>query len=57
VRAVLVVVDEEVVEQALQFADRGGLLRLGAQPFLQRLLEPFDPCLGFADGWAARSSG
>ena len=45
-RAVLVVLDEEAVEQALEFADGGGLLRLSAEPFLQCLLEPFDLALG-----------
>ena len=41
-----VVVGDELVAEGLQLGDRSGLLRLGAQPFLQRLLEPFDFAAG-----------
>jgi hypothetical protein len=34
------------VEQGLQVGDRGGLRGLGVQPFLGRLLEPFDLAAG-----------
>ena len=44
-RLVVVVVDEGV-EQGLELGDGGGLVGLGAQPFLQGLLEPFDLAAG-----------
>ena len=43
--AVVVFVDE-LVEQCLELVDRGGLGRLGAEPLLEGLLEPFDFALG-----------
>ena len=42
VRTVLVVDLHELIEQRLQFGDRGGWDGLGVQPVLQRLLEAFD---------------
>jgi hypothetical protein len=42
----LVVLVGDGVEQCLQRGDRGGLLRLGAEPLLQGLLEPFDLAAG-----------
>ena len=46
VRAVVVVLVGELVEQGLQLGDGGGLVGLGAQPLLHRLLEPFDLAAG-----------
>ncbi len=50
---VLVVLDDEQVEQGLQFGDRGGLDGLGAQPLLQRLLDAFDLAAGGGVIWGA----
>nr|WP_232807339.1 hypothetical protein [Geodermatophilus chilensis] len=49
----LVVLDDEQVEQGLQFGDRGGLDGLGAQPLLQRLLDAFDLAAGGGVIWGA----
>ena len=46
VRAVVVVAGDEDVEEGLQLGDGGGLVGLGAQPFLHRLLEAFDLAAG-----------
>ncbi|MPM03227.1 hypothetical protein SDC9_49492 [bioreactor metagenome] len=44
--AVVVVFLEERIDQGLQRVDGGGLVGLGGQPFLHRLLEAFDLALG-----------
>jgi hypothetical protein len=46
VRALAVVAGSEGVEQGLQLGEGGGLGRLGGQPFLQGLPEPFHLALG-----------
>ena len=44
--AVVVVLLDEGVEKGLEVIDRGGLLRLCAEPLLHRLLEALDLALG-----------
>jgi hypothetical protein len=44
-------IGEEFVAEGLQLGDRAGLLRLGAEPFLQRLLEAFDAPLFVKPLW------
>jgi len=44
-------IGEELVAEGLQLGDRAGLLRLGAEPFLQRLLEAFDAPLFVMPLW------
>jgi hypothetical protein len=46
VRPLVVVDGGEGVEEGLELADRGGLGGLGAEPVLQRLLEPLHFALG-----------
>jgi hypothetical protein len=46
VRASAVVDVDEHVAQGLEFVDGGGLVGLGPQPVLERLLEPFDLAAG-----------
>jgi len=43
---VLVVGGLELLEQGLQLVDGGGLVGLGVEPFLEGLLEAFDPAAG-----------
>ena len=45
-RPLLVVNRGEGVEEGLQLGEGGGLLGLGAEPFFEGLLEPFDFALG-----------
>jgi hypothetical protein len=52
VRPAAVVVDNKGVAGGLQLGDRGGLLRLGPEPLLQGLLEPFDFAAGGGVGSA-----
>ena len=46
VGAVVVAGVDEAVDEGLQVGDGGGLIGLRAQPFLHRLLEPFDLAAG-----------
>ena len=52
-RAVVVVLLGEGVQQVLQVRDGGGLVWLGSQPFLQGLLEAFNLALGLGVPGAA----
>jgi hypothetical protein len=52
VRPAAVVVDNKGVAEGFQLGDRGGLLRLGPEPLLQGLLEPFDFAAGGGVGSA-----
>ena len=57
VRTVLVVDLHELIEQRLQFGDRGGWDGLGVQPVLQRLLESVRLSRRWWGGWGGSSSG
>jgi hypothetical protein len=46
VRPLRVVEADEGVDEGLELGEGAGLVRLCAQPFLQRLLEAFDLALG-----------
>jgi hypothetical protein len=46
VRALVVVELDEVVAEVLELGGGGGLVGLGSQPVLERLLEPFDLAAG-----------
>jgi tricorn protease len=55
-RAVGVVLLGEGVQEGLELGEGGGLARLGAEPFLEGLLESLDFPLGSGGGSGARSS-